>query len=228
MRRHVLAAAAVLPLLAAGCTNGGVDPNGLQPLTSEQARSVAPPPPGTMVDIPAQPTPGVEQADLGTPPLAAPPPSPVPAPMAQAAAVPMAQAQQPAVQPQQAAAVKTQARIEFAPVVGADAAKLQPLATRLAARAAQRGIAIAGGAGAPTHVLKGYFSAFTDNRETTIIYVWDVLDPAGNRLHRIQGQQKVPEAKGQGGWNAVTPAIMEAIADRTIDDLAVWLAGATG
>jgi len=203
MRREALAAAAILPLLAAGCTKSGVDPADLAPLTGEQARSVPLPPPGTDVARPDQPATTAVQ----------------PAPGQLAA---------PAAQAPQVAAVTTPARIEFAPVVGADSAKLQPLSARLAARAVQRGIALVNAGGAPTHILKGYFSAFTDNRETVVIYVWDVLDTAGNRVNRIQGQQKVPAGQGQGGWSAVTPAIMEAIADRTIDDLAVWLSRAGG
>ena len=52
---------------------------------------------------------------------------------------------------------------------------------------------------AATHVLKGYFSAMTEGKETTVIYVWDVYDPAGNRLHRIQGQQKAPAQAAKAG-----------------------------
>jgi hypothetical protein len=70
--------------------------------------------------------------------------------------------------------------------------------------------------------MKGYFSALTDNSQTTVIYVWDVLDPAGNRLHRIEGQQKAPPGKGQG-FAAVTEGTMKAIADQTIDQLVTWL-----
>jgi hypothetical protein len=71
--------------------------------------------------------------------------------------------------------------------------------------------------------MKGYFSALTDNGQTTVIYVWDVLDAAGNRLHRIEGQQKVPPGSGQG-FAAVTDDTMRAIADQTIDQLVSWLA----
>lgn len=213
MRREALAAAAVLALLATGCTKSGVDPSDLAPLTSEQARSFQPPPPGTEMSIPGQPVATALQPDPGLPASG----------QWAAPAVPQAAAPAP-----QAAAVAASARIEFAPVIGADSARLQPLSARLAARAAQRGIALVDAGGAPTHVMKGYFSAFTDNRETVVIYVWDVLDAAGNRVNRIQGQQKVPVAQGPGGWSAVTPAIMEAIADRTIDDLAVWLSASKG
>ncbi|MCT7374805.1 hypothetical protein [Chelativorans salis] len=131
------------------------------------------------------------------------------------AAAPMAQ------EGQTVAAVSTDARVQFAPVIGATEEALPPLSSRLSARARQRGIPITQGAGA-THVVKGYFSAIADGNETTVIYVWDVLDPSGNRLHRIQGQQKVPGGEGDG-WSSVTGQTMETIADRTVDDLAAWL-----
>jgi hypothetical protein len=211
MRRPYRAAAAVGLLLALAACNSGIDPSGLEPLTSEQARSIAPPPPGIALDAPAS---VAAQAPAAVPPPAQ--PSSMPAAPAAPAAAP------------QIAAIPASARIQFAPVVGADPGKVAPLAARLSARAAQRGIGVAAaGDGAVTHILKGYFSAFTDKGETTVIYVWDVLDAAGNRLHRIQGQQKVTGGQGEG-WNAVNAATMEAIADRTIDDLAVWLSSATG
>ena len=128
----------------------------------------------------------------------------------------------------QVAAIQTDARVQFAPVIGVSADAVPALAARLRARAQQLGITVAAAADRSiTHVMKGYFSAFTEGRETTVIYVWDVLDPAGSRLHRIQGQQKQPGSDGEG-WNSVTAPTMEAIADRTIDDLAVWLSSSPG
>lgn len=123
--------------------------------------------------------------------------------------------------------ISTGARIQFAPVIGATPEALPALSMRLAARAGQRGIPLAAEGASATHLVRGYFSAFTEDRETTIIYVWDVLTATGNRVHRIQGRQQLP-AGSQQGWRSVTPAIMEAIADRTIDDMAAWLSTATG
>lgn len=113
--------------------------------------------------------------------------------------------------------------IQFAPVVGATVEAAAPLSRRLTARAAERGLVIAGGAGGPTHLVKGYFSAIGEGRETIVIFVWDVLGPSGNRLHRIQGQERVA-ATAPDAWAAVPPQTMETIADRTIDQLAQWLA----
>lgn len=133
-----------------------------------------------------------------------------------------------AQQPTTLAAIDTDARVQFAPVVGAPDGASSPLATRLSARAGARGIALVG-AGDPsaTHVMKGYFSAISDNGQTTVIYVWDVVDPAGTRIHRIQGQTKAPSS-GRDGWDDVQPATMEAIADETVDRLATWLSGRQG
>lgn len=117
------------------------------------------------------------------------------------------------------------APIQFAPITGTTREAAAPLSQRLAARARERGIILAGGGGQPAYILKGYFSEVTDGGATTVIYVWDVTDVAGNRLHRIQGQAK---ADGAGGWSAVSASTMQAIADRTIDDLATWLSTPRG
>lgn len=115
-------------------------------------------------------------------------------------------------------------RVQFAPIVGVTVETVDPLAKELSARAGQRGLKLVPANDPSTTLLmKGYFSALTDNGQTTVIYVWDVLDPAGNRLHRIEGQQKAPAGKGQG-FAAVTPDTMKTIADQTIDQLIVWLA----
>jgi hypothetical protein len=124
-------------------------------------------------------------------------------------------------------AISAPSRIQFAPIVGSTVAAATPLTQELAKRARERGIGIAGSGGAgATHILKGYFSAMTEGGSTTVIYVWDVLDPAGNRVHRIQGQAKA-EGKGDG-WSGVPPATMQAIADRTIDEFAQWVSARTG
>lgn len=142
-------------------------------------------------------------------------PTPSPSPTAPAAAV--------ASLPSTA-----RARINFAPIVGATVEAAGPLSERLALKARERGIALArSGETGTTHVLKGYFSAITEGKKTTVIYVWDVLDPSGNRLHRIQGQKAVA-AGSASGWASVPREAMLEIADGTVDELVAWLAARTG
>jgi hypothetical protein len=128
----------------------------------------------------------------------------------------------------QTAAISSSARVKFAPIVGATVEAATPLTERIAVKARERGIQLAGNADASsTHVLKGYFSAITEGNKTTVIYVWDVLDPAGNRLHRIQGQIQSPAGRAEG-WASVPARTMQGIADQTIDQLAAWLATRAG
>lgn len=135
----------------------------------------------------------------------------------------------PAASPAQTAAAVTRTRIQVAPIVGASVEAAAPLTERLQARAKERGITLAGSADqAATHVLKGYFSVLTEGKDTTVIYVWDIYDPSGNRLHRINGQQKAATVGGAQGWGGVAPASMQAIADQTIDQVTTWLAGSAG
>ncbi len=131
--------------------------------------------------------------------------------------------------PAQSAAALSKTRLQIAPIVGASVEAATPLTSELQTRARQRGITLAGSADqAATHVLKGYFSTMTEGKDTTVIYVWDIYDPAGNRLHRINGQQKAPSVGGAEGWPAVAPATMQAIADQTIEQFAAWLGGSAG
>lgn len=121
-------------------------------------------------------------------------------------------------------AIASRTKLRVDPIVGASVEAALPLTERLSEQARARGLSIVGSVDpAATHVLKGYFSAMTEGAQTTVIYVWDVYDLAGNRLHRINGQQSV-SASGGTGWTGVPAATMQAIADTTINDLTAWLA----
>lgn len=120
-------------------------------------------------------------------------------------------------------------RMEFAPLVGATIAAATPLSRRLAQMAPQRGIEIVSGETAPGEfVVKGYLSAIAEGNETIVIFVWDVVDAKGIRLHRIQGQERVAARAGADPWQTVPSATMEQIADRTIAEIASWSASRTG
>ncbi|CDX15876.1 conserved exported hypothetical protein [Mesorhizobium sp. ORS 3324] len=128
----------------------------------------------------------------------------------------------PATPAQAAAIAKT--RLQVAPIVGASVEAAAPLTAELQTRAKQRGVTLVGSTDqTATHVLKGYFSTMSEGKDTTVIYVWDIYDPSGNRLHRINGQQKAPSVGSGEGWPAVAPATMQAIADQTIDQFTAWL-----
>jgi hypothetical protein len=112
--------------------------------------------------------------------------------------------------------------IRFLPIIGAPVQAVTPLSRRLGAEARAAGLTIRPSGDTGTdQILKGYFSAFSDGGKITIIYVWDVLDNSGSRLHRMQGQEKV-NGSGQDPWAAVPSATMELIAAKTIQDYMSW------
>jgi hypothetical protein len=188
-----------------------------------------PPAQGSQTTAPASgatPTPGASatgsSAALGTNAQATPTPGTVPATSnTTTTASGAAQTGAPA-----APGAQRTAKLRFAPIVGAPIAAATPLSQRLSALAKEKGITL-GTAGDTdnTQIMKGYFSALPDGNQTTIIYVWDVLDPAGTRLHRIQGQEKVPGG-GADPWSTVPPKVMEGIADKAIQGYLTWVSGA--
>ncbi|TIS61769.1 MAG: hypothetical protein E5W93_06550 [Mesorhizobium sp.] len=199
MRRSQVTTVSLLAALAlAACTNAKdvLDPSAVTPPASS-----------------AQTLPATQGTSATTSPITT---SPAPAATAAASA--------PATPAQTAALAKT--RLQVAPIVGASVEAAAPLTAELQARARQRGVTLVGSADqTATHVLKGYFSTMSEGKDTTVIYVWDVYDPSGNRLHRINGQQKAPSVGSTEGWPAVAPATMQAIADQTIDQFTTWLGG---
>lgn len=153
-----------------------------------------------------------------------------PSPSAPAAAAittqPAPQTTQPATTSQpatQLASVNRAVRLNLAPVVGAPVSAVTALSHRLQQDARARGITMTGDNDpSTTYVLKGYFSTLSEGGSTTVLYVWDVLDPSGNRLHRIQGQQKVP-GTASDPWTVVAPQTMETIGDATVEALIQWI-----
>ncbi len=116
-------------------------------------------------------------------------------------------------------------KMRFAPIIGAPVDKVTPLSRRISARAKEQSITIVASTDlTATHIFKGYFSLLQEGASTTIIYVFDVLDPAGNRLHRIQGQETIASVAGADQWASVQPVTMETIADKTMADFKQWLA----
>lgn len=132
---------------------------------------------------------------------------------------------QPVAQSQQAArppAVQTTGSIRFLPIIGAPVQAVTPLSRQLGAEARARGLTIKSASDASSeHILKGYFSAFSDSGNVTITYVWDILDGSGGRLHRIQGQEVVPSG-AQDPWAAVPASVMQQIATKSMAEYVSW------
>lgn len=142
------------------------------------------------------------------------------------------QPQQPsAAQPQHqtaALAPSGAASIRFLPIIGAPVQAVTPLSRQLGAEARAKGLTILPSADtSANNILKGYLSAFEDGGKVTIVYVWDILDANGARLHRLQGQEAVA-SRGGDPWSAVTDGVMQKIAAKTLDDYQTWRQSSRG
>jgi hypothetical protein len=75
-----------------------------------------------------------------------------------------------------------------------------------------------------TYRAEGYISAIGDTNRVLLVYVWDVYDANGNRLHRFSGQEPAGGA-GADPWSAVDLKLIDDVARETIDSLADWSHG---
>lgn len=70
--------------------------------------------------------------------------------------------------------------------------------------------------------VKGYFSALNDGGEVVLVYVWDVLDANGNRVHRISGQERGGSASGDP-WAGIDNGVIDRVARLTMSGLRSWI-----
>jgi len=112
--------------------------------------------------------------------------------------------------------------VRFLPIIGAPVQAVTPLSRQLGAESRANGLTIKNSADTTAeHILKGYFSAFSEGDKVTIVYVWDVLDNAGARQHRMQGQESFP-SEAKDPWASVPPSLMQQIARKTIANYLEW------
>jgi hypothetical protein len=115
--------------------------------------------------------------------------------------------------------------ISIAPVTGTPGAMRYSMEDALKKYAASRNFIVVP-AEDPTVVyrLKGRVTAVGDTSGGLLVYVWDVMDAAGTRVHRVAGQQ-VAGATQADPWAGVTGINIDNAAREIIDGLADWVRG---
>lgn len=113
--------------------------------------------------------------------------------------------------------------MRFAPIIGAPVEKVTSLSRRFSMRAKEQKVTIVGSSDqTATHVFKGYFSVLSEGSNSTVVYVFDILDPGGSRLHRIQGQEVVTGSNVADPWAAIPSTTLEKIADKAMAEFSAW------
>ncbi|MGQ0456881.1 MAG: hypothetical protein ACT4OU_07450 [Hyphomicrobium sp.] len=117
------------------------------------------------------------------------------------------------------------AKIQIAPIIGSPEGVARELQTQLTAAIERRNITVAKTANSSgEYVLRGYIVAAREKTGAKVSYIWDVTDQTGTRVHRITGEEAASGA-ATDPWSAVTPQIVQNIADRTASQIATWLPG---
>lgn len=117
------------------------------------------------------------------------------------------------------------AKFSFAPITGAPAHVLSNLSTQLASEAVAQNVALVpSGDAQASYVIKGYLSAVGDSSGTILVYVWDVFDAGGRRVHRISGQETSANGS-QDPWLGVDRSTLSNVARRTVAALVAWGTG---
>lgn len=191
---------------ASALRSNGTNPYASRPLDGSRTASIAP------ADTQTSQTDEQREADRRL--------SDDPQPQQQAADDQQPEQQQASLPPAASAAGGNS--IRFLPIIGAPVQAVTPLSRQLGADARSLGLTIKGSSDASaSYILKGYLSAFEDGPQISVTYVWDVLDNAGNRVHRIQGAESAPLKRGDP-WTAVPPAVMQKIATKTMSEFNSW------
>ena len=124
-------------------------------------------------------------------------------------------------------AVQT-ARVQIAPVIGSPENVARDLQSQLAASIGRNGTTVTTASnGTGEYVVRGYIVAAREKTKAKISYIWDVTDQSGKRVHRITGEE-IAAGAGKDPWAAVTPTVVQSIADKTASQIASWLPGASG
>lgn len=128
----------------------------------------------------------------------------------------------PSPEPSQAPA-ETISNVFFAPVVGAPVDSVTALSAGLSSVAPLKGIKLEPSSSISiNHEVRGYFSALSEGGTITVIHVWDIFTPQGQRVHRIQGQEKIVGAASDP-WQAVSSSTMQEIANKMLTEYVDWL-----
>lgn len=115
-------------------------------------------------------------------------------------------------------------KISIAPVIGAPDAVAKQLQTRLTSDIEAQSIGVAKSPSETAqYTLRGYVVSAREQGRTKVSYIWDVTDPAGQRVNRITGEEVISGARSSDPWAAVSPEVVSTISKKTVGSLATWL-----
>lgn len=115
----------------------------------------------------------------------------------------------------------------FAPVEGVPVPILQALSAALNREAvAQHLNVVPNNDPSKVYEVRGFISAIADGQTTRLVYVWDVVDRNGARLHRITGQEAGgTPTQASDPWTGIGHETVNLAAKKTVAQLLQWVGG---
>jgi len=103
----------------------------------------------------------------------------------------------------------------------------KPVSTRLARsldqEAAARRLVVVTRGGQALYHIRAYLAAHNDGGTTSLTWAFDVYDAERKRAFRLRGEERAAGAQG-GSWNTASDAMLQRIANASIDQLMTFIA----
>ena len=116
-------------------------------------------------------------------------------------------------------------RLAVAPVIGAPEAVAKQMQSSLTGALTKKGLSVAPNATDKSdYTLRGYVVSAREKAGVKVSYIWDVTDPAGQRVNRITGEEIASGGSDRDPWSSVSPQIIETISTKTSGQVATWVA----
>ena len=116
------------------------------------------------------------------------------------------------------------AKFAFAPIDGVPVPILQAMSNALNQEAAAKRLNVVPNSDpAAVYIVRGYLSAVAEGQNAKLVYVWDVVDRQGTRLHRVTGQEIGGAFRNGDPWTGIGTANVTNAARKTMGSLANWV-----
>ena len=104
----------------------------------------------------------------------------------------------------------------------------KPVSTRLARsldqEAAARRLVVVTRGGQALYHIRAYLAAHNDGGTTSLTWAFDVYDAERKRAFRLRGEERAAGGAPGGSWNTASDAMLQRIANTSIDQLMTFIA----
>ena len=116
------------------------------------------------------------------------------------------------------------AKFAFAPIEGVPIQILQAMSNALNQQAVSQRVSVVPSTDpGAVYTVRGYLSAVAEGSNAKLVYVWDVSDRQGTRLHRVTGQEIGGAFRNGDPWTGIGVANINEAARKTMESLAAWV-----